>query len=116
MVQSSIVTANAEIIRMPLRPVPAPLMSRPFKTTLSVAAALTVTPFVPADRMPPITPLQIMLIDLVMVIAPNPAESKQLISPSAAVFEMAPAKVLHGAVRLHGLTSSPTPETQVRVA
>jgi len=32
------------------------------------------------------------------------------------VFEMAPAKVLHGAVRLHGLTSSPTPETQVRVA
>jgi hypothetical protein len=23
---------------------------------------------------------------------------------------------LHGAVRLHGLTSSPTPETQVRVA
>src|SRR5580704_1539866 len=29
---------------------------------------------------------------------------------------MAPAKVLHGAVRLHGLASSPTPETQVRVA
>jgi hypothetical protein len=29
---------------------------------------------------------------------------------------MAPAKVLHGAVRLHGLTSSPTPDTQVRVA
>ena len=26
------------------------------------------------------------------------------------------AKVLHGAVRLHGLASSPTPETQVRVA
>jgi hypothetical protein len=33
-----------------------------------------------------------------------------------AVFEMAPAKVLQGAVRLQGLTSSPTPETQVRVA
>jgi hypothetical protein len=29
---------------------------------------------------------------------------------------MAPAKVLHGAVRLQGLASSPTPETQVRVA
>jgi len=29
---------------------------------------------------------------------------------------MAPAKVLHGAVRLHGLTSPPTPDTQVRVA
>src|SRR5947209_88304 len=40
----------------------------------------------------------------------------QLISPGFAVFEMAPGKVLHGAVRLHGLASSPTPETQVRVA
>src|SRR5690348_1594735 len=29
---------------------------------------------------------------------------------------MAPANVLHGAVREHGLASSPTPETQVRVA
>jgi hypothetical protein len=40
----------------------------------------------------------------------------QLISPSAAVFEIAPAKVLQGAVRLHGLASSPTPETHVRDA
>ena len=40
----------------------------------------------------------------------------QLISPPAAVFEIAPAKVLQGAVRLHGLASSPTPDTQVRVA
>lgn len=39
-----------------------------------------------------------------------------MISPPAAVFEMAPAKVLQGAVRLHGLTSSPTPDTQVRLA
>jgi hypothetical protein len=29
---------------------------------------------------------------------------------------MAPANVLQGAVRLQGLTSSPTPDTQVRVA
>ena len=29
---------------------------------------------------------------------------------------MAPAQVLHGAVRLQGLTSSPTPDTHVRVA
>src|SRR5215471_2707949 len=36
--------------------------------------------------------------------------------PPGAVFEIAPAKVLHGAVRLHGLASSPTPETHVRVA
>src|SRR5580698_11238483 len=57
-----------------------------------------------------------MLIDLVMVRAPKPPGSRTLISPNAEVFEMAPANVLHGAVRLHGLASSPTPETQVRVA
>src|SRR6478672_4355016 len=57
-----------------------------------------------------------MVSDLVMVTAPKPPGSRQLISPPAAVFEIAPANVLHGAVRLHGLTSSPTPETQVRVA
>src|SRR3954469_14433267 len=57
-----------------------------------------------------------MLIDLVIVTEPNPPGSRQLISPLAAVFEMAPAYVLQGAVRLQGLASSPTPETQVRVA
>ena len=39
-----------------------------------------------------------------------------LISPAAAVLLIAPANVLHGAVRLQGFTSSPTPETHVRVA
>src|SRR6201999_3601372 len=57
-----------------------------------------------------------MVIDLVMVTVPMPPGSRQLISPAVAVLEIAPAKVLHGAVRLQGLTSSPTPETQVRVA
>src|SRR6267143_6172336 len=57
-----------------------------------------------------------MVIDLVIVTAPKPPGSRTLISPPGAVFEIAPAKVLHGAVRLHGFTSSPTPETQVRVA
>src|SRR3984893_18032708 len=52
----------------------------------------------------------------VMVTAPKPPGSSASISPPGAVFEMAPAKVLHGAVRLHGLASLPTPETQVRVA
>jgi hypothetical protein len=42
--------------------------------------------------------------------------SRQLISPLTAVLEMAPATVLHGAVRLHGLASSPTPDIQVRSA
>src|SRR5262247_2095731 len=55
-----------------------------------------------------------MVMDFVIVTTPNPPGSKQLISPPAAVFEIAPAKVLHGAVRLHGLTSSPTPDTHVR--
>src|SRR6185295_1862071 len=51
-----------------------------------------------------------------MVNWPNPPGSRQLISPLVAVLEIAPAKVLQGAVRLHGLTSSPTPDTQVRLA
>src|SRR5438045_2071796 len=51
-----------------------------------------------------------------MLRVPKPPGSRQLISPPIAVFEKAPGKVLHGAVRLHGLASSPTPETQVRVA
>src|SRR5262249_13295556 len=57
-----------------------------------------------------------MVIDLVMVTAPKPPGSRTLISPAGAVFEIAPANVLHGAVRLHGLASSPTPDTHVRVA
>src|SRR2546423_909275 len=50
------------------------------------------------------------------VTAPKPPGSRQLISPPAAVFEIAPGNILHGAVRLHGFASSPTPETHVRVA
>jgi hypothetical protein len=38
------------------------------------------------------------------------------ISPPAAVLEIAPAKVLQGAVRLQGLASSPWPDTHVRGA
>jgi hypothetical protein len=53
---------------------------------------------------------------LVIVTAPKPPGSIQSISPAFAVFEIAPANVLQGAVRLHGLASSPTPDTQVRVA
>src|SRR6185295_15446155 len=71
---------------------------------------------VPETSTPASKPSDEMVMDLVMVTPPKPPGSRQLISPPAAVFEMAPAKVLHGAVRLQGLTSSPTPETQVRVA
>src|SRR5205823_6730923 len=56
------------------------------------------------------------VIDLVIVTAPKPPGSRASISPQSAVLEIAPAKVLQGAVRLQGLASSPTPDTQVRVA
>src|SRR3954471_13912639 len=72
--------------------------------------------FVPDTRIEPYTSWQSIEIDFVIVTPPKPPGSRQLISPFNAVFEIAPAKVLHGAVRLHGLASSPTPETQVRVA
>jgi len=55
-----------------------------------------------------------MVIDLVIVTA-KPPGSRQLISPLTMVVDMAPANVLHGALRLHGLASSPTPDTQVRL-
>src|SRR5205085_11766408 len=102
--------------RMPLSPVPKPLMSRPRSVTLSDAPAFTMMPLVPAASTPAVTPSQAIVIAFVIVTAPKPPGSRQLISPLAAVFEIAPANVLQGAVRLHGLASSPTPETQVRVA
>src|SRR5437763_16523864 len=83
---------------------------------VAVAESLTFTPLTPDASIDPNVPPQSMVIDLVIVTVPKPPGSRQLISPPAAVFEMAPAKVLQGAVRLHGLTSSPTPETQERVA
>src|ERR1044072_3325253 len=104
------------MILTPLPVVPsAPLMSSPRRVTLA-AELLMITPLKLSARMPPSVWLQSMVIDLVMVTPPKPAGSRQLISPPVAVLEIAPAKVLHGAVRLHGLASSPTPETQVRVA
>ncbi|HEX3069359.1 MAG TPA: hypothetical protein VHX14_12380 [Thermoanaerobaculia bacterium] len=61
-------------------------------------------------------PVPSNVIGFVTVTVPNPPGSRTSISPPDAVFEIAPANVLHGAVRLQGLTSSPTPETHVRVA
>ena len=73
-------------------------------------------PLVPAASIPERPVMPSIVIDLVMVTEPKPPGSSASISPAAAVLEMAPAKVLQGAVRLHGLASSPTPETQVLVA
>lgn len=101
---------------MPFSPVPKPSMSRPSRSTLSVGATSTTMPLVPDTSTPAKILSDLMVIDFVMVTAPNPPGSRTLISPPMEVFELAPAKVLHGAVREQGLASSPTPETQVRVA
>src|SRR5213596_3612789 len=96
--------------------VPAPLMSMLRRMILSVVRALTMTPWTPECRTLPRVPVQSIWIDLVMVTAPNPPGSRQLMMPGLAVLEIAPANVLHGAVRLHGSASLPTPDTHVRVA
>src|ERR1041384_8298192 len=70
----------------------------------------------PAERMPASVPVPLSVMPFVIVTTPKPPGSRTEISPLSAVFEIAPANVLHGAVRLHGLASSPTPETHVRVA
>src|SRR5688500_14353641 len=67
-------------------------------------------------RSPAVVPRPEIVSAFEIVMAPHGQGSSTLIAPFAAVFDCAPASVLHGAVRLHGLASSPTPETQVRVA
>src|SRR5215510_16546647 len=108
-------TTPARKTAIPCRPVPTPSMSRPRRVTTTPAPLMLIA-LVPAARTLPNVAVQSMVIDLVMVTAPNPPGSRQLMMPLTAVLEIAPAKVLQGAVRLHGLASSPTPETQVRVA
>ena len=102
---------------MPFKPVPSPSMSSPRSTTRSLAfGTLTMMALVPETNTPASKHSEEMVIALVMVTPPKPPGSRALISPPVAVLEIAPAKVLQGAVRLHGFASSPTPETQVRVA
>src|SRR5262245_52677423 len=112
------VTLVALTIWTPLLPDPSPSMSSPWSRTSPFAGVLMTMPLLPADASTPAVPVegQLIVTDWVIVSKPKPPGSRQLISPPGAVLEMAPAKVLHGAVRLHGLKSSPTPETQVRVA
>src|SRR5258705_13881063 len=88
----------------------------PLIVITSVLAALMMIPVVREARIEAKVPEPSRVIDLVMVTAPKPPGSKASISPQAAVFEIAPAHVLHGAVRLQGLASSPTPDTHVRDA
>src|SRR6185369_17134209 len=123
--QFSTCTVDPEVKLTPLRPrvVPAPLIERFLNLTtivfgVSVALSFTITKLTPDARIAPKpAPVQpSRTIDLVEVTAPKPPGSSASISPPEAVLEIAPAQVLQGAVRLQGLTSSPTPETQVRVA
>src|SRR5581483_11254093 len=86
------------------------------RITLSPVPALITMPLVPETSTPASKPTELIVIDFVIVTAPKPPGSSTLISPPAAVLEIAPGKVLQGAVREHGFASSPTPETQVRVA
>src|ERR1700752_5013188 len=73
-------------------------------------------PLVPETTTPAVPASQLIVTALVITTAPKAPGSRQLISPAAAVLEIAPAKVLQGAVRLHGLASSPTPDTHVLTA
>src|SRR6478752_6317181 len=93
----------------------APSIDRLRKLT-AIPGPLMMMPLVFAERIDANVPPPSMVIDLVIVTAPKPPGSIALISPPVAVLEIAPAKVLHGAVRLHGLASSPTPDTRVREA
>ena len=68
-------------------------------TTAVLVPSLMVMPGRPEASTPPIQPSHLIVIDLLMVTVPNPAESRQLISPPVAVFEIAPAKVLQDAAR-----------------
>jgi hypothetical protein len=79
-------------------------------------APLIVMPLVPDTSTDQNVPVASMVIDFVIVTAPKPPGSSTSISPPSFVFEIAPANVLHGAVRLPGFASSPTPDTHVREA
>src|ERR1043165_10317438 len=102
---------------MPLAPVPAPLIETSRIIIVEVAGALTTMPLAPTElRIPARVPVPLIVSPFPMVTAPNPPGSSTEISPPSAVLESAPANVLHGAVRLQGPPSTPTPDTHVRGA
>jgi len=110
-VESSIRTAPAWSTRTPVvadahgGPALRPLTSSPRRMTSSLTPALMVRPLPTLNRTPPITLRASLVIAFVIVTAPSPAESIALISPDAAVLLIAPANVLHGAVREHSYES-----------
>src|SRR6185436_328303 len=106
---------------LPLKPIPVMLRFRNRTVrvgSFALTAILIVMPLTPLDvvapKPAPSPPSKV--IDFVIVTVPYDPGSSASISPLIAVFEIAPAQVLHGAVRLQGFTSSPTPDTQVLMA
>src|ERR1044072_4354855 len=116
MTQSSTFTVLACRMLIPFMPLQKPFMEIPLMVTTSVDAALIMIPFTREARIDANVPVPSSVLDFAIVTAPKPPGSSASISPQGAVLEMAPAQVLHGAVRLQGLASSPTPDTQVREA
>src|SRR5580704_2195404 len=100
--------------RTALRPALRPSNSRPLSVTTSPAPAWTTIPLVPDTSTLPSVSSQLIVSALVIVTAPKPPGSRQLISPPAVVWAMAPAKVRQGDERLQLLPSLPRPETHVR--
>src|SRR5437588_3147136 len=104
---------------LPLVPVPLIVMWRMVtRRSGSLAFPLAMFTIMPLNPLARIDVMQhpSRVMDLVIVTVPKPPGSNASISPPMKVLEIAPAHVLQGAVRLHGLASSPTPETQVLVA
>src|SRR5580692_6613081 len=102
---------------MPVAPRPSKV--KPRKLMTSLAPALMTMPLVPEVAAAPASPATSpsILIALVMVAAPKSPGSRTSISPPAAVWMSATAKVKQGAVRVHGLESLPeAAETHVWVA
>src|SRR4029079_10007719 len=86
------------------------------RSTTSMPLPLMVTPETPLAVMSPSRPPPSRVIDLVTTTLPKLPRSSTDTPPPAVVLTTAPAKVLHGRVRLHGLASSPAADTQGRVA
>src|SRR5713226_3613751 len=84
------------------------------RMTTSPAPALMFAPFVPVMSALARNPPPSIVIDLVIGIDPKPPGSRASISPPGFVFEMAPAKVLHGVGRWQLFASSPRADKKVR--
>src|SRR2546422_6189094 len=70
---------------MPFSPLPAPFIDKLRSVTTSFVPALMMTALTVANRIPASVPSPLIVMDLVIVTAPNPPGSSTEISPHAAV-------------------------------